>query len=641
MSDIYFWSNLRSQNNAVLAANVYDIRENSLDISSFLKVAQDNNVPLIIQTSFNAIGQKDRFKDKTYEGYLKIQNAQIEYQKSVLSAARNIYLKKNKDFLFGIGLDHIDYRYNFPSKRIFNFLGKFGKLNNITHYTLDSSVVLEDSKILDFKKDKKKLFKKLISNEIKLIKKIHNNFIYDYEFVANELNYIENQKKVYQPSTEDIIYFAKETFFQLYKNNLGYLNVRPKLFVGNLGTTHHSTDIDRNIDTTKSIDWVQKVKRYNFISAVLHGTSRSHPSVLQKATVGCHKINVAGDFLQVFVSSLPRDLKNIVKDKNDNEKRKLYLIREKLNFLIKKEKRKIYNNLYNKCNKLVKLVNSPTLSKNDISYFKHKSYVCSKIQAEYFSEEIVHYIINQKKIKKNLRKKKTEFLLSPIEIPYGNFFKKLIDLFTKLNQNVFHIDVGDGKFISRKILVENKINFIKKLNPKNKIHLHLMVYEPHKINLIKGKNIIDYYSNFNVDKIGIHRRSFKNIDDMQDAINLIKRNGSIPGIFVEVDEEVTHDLFELIKKNEINWIVFMGVPTGYGGQFFHKKIFSKIINIQKLLLEFNLKCEIEVDGGLTKDIVKKLKDYQINYLSGWSIIKSDNISKIKKNLKDLNLLISN
>ena len=55
-----------------------------------------------------------------------------------------------------------------------------------------------------------------------------------------------------------------------------------------------------------------------------------------------------------------------------------------------------------------------------------------------------------------------------------NILKKLlIYLLKKLS--IFHLDVGDGDFIGRKLDVTDKLKYIKKLNKNHEVHLHLMV----------------------------------------------------------------------------------------------------------------------------------------------------------------------
>ena len=50
---------------------------------------------------------------------------------------------------------------------------------------------------------------------------------------------------------------------------------------------------------------IDEFKDQNYISAVLHGTTNSDSIILKNSTKGCHKVNVAGDFLKIYQSSLP------------------------------------------------------------------------------------------------------------------------------------------------------------------------------------------------------------------------------------------------------------------------------------------------------------------------------------------------
>ena len=167
---------------------------------------------------------------------------------------------------------------------------------------------------------------------------------------------------------------------------------------------HHGYDNDNFVRSEISEKWINEIKKYNFISAVLHGTSRSHPDILKRATAGCFKINVAGDFLQIFVSNLPERLFKKVKDKNDNEKKKLYLIRNELNNLSKSETKKISSSLNYKCKDLMNLINTPQLSNNDVNYFKYKSYNLNNLQANYIANVVSDKIFNYKSKKIILKK---------------------------------------------------------------------------------------------------------------------------------------------------------------------------------------------------------------------------------------------
>jgi ribulose-phosphate 3-epimerase len=624
LSDLYFWMNLKNNNNAILAANIYDIRKNSLDIHSYLQKAQKTSKPIVLQSSFNAIGHKE----KKSEGYLKLKNGPDDFVNNVFNKARDLYLKNNKDFLFGIGLDHVDFRYNTPKGRVNRFLKKFSNVNNITHYTLDSSYLLESKKIKNFDLEKKKIVLNVIKNEISLLKQIYDNHIFDFEFCANELNYIDNEKKVFLPNKQDIQFFAQSFFDLINKSKIQFFNSRPKLIIGNLGTVHHGKD-PKYVKSEVSKEWIDSIKHLNFISAVLHGTSRSNPSILKRATAGCFKINVAGDFLQVLVSSLPHKLQKIVLDKNDNEKRKLYLIRDKMDSMTHKEQNKIKKALGNKCNKLMKLIQTPSLSSNDISYFKYKNYNLNLYQAKYIAEMAMPKENKELPYKKKVSGK-SMFLLSPIELQYGVFFKKVVSIFLKRKLNMFHLDVGDGKFINRKLDVSQKIKYIKKISNKNIVYMHLMVKNLNRTEIFN--KYIRNYCKLGADYIGLHRQSFKNIKSLEQAMSKIINLQKKPGLVIEINEDLDEDIFEIILKYRIEWLVFMGVPIGYGGQIFNKSVIPNILKAQEFISKHNLKITIEVDGGLTQEVLKLLRNYNINNYSGWSIINAKAPAEIGKKL---------
>ena len=639
LSDLYLWLNLKNSGNAILAANVYDIRKNGIDIAAYLEASQEEGKPIVIQSSFNAIGQKEKYKNKVSEGYLKLKKGPEEFVNNIYKNARDLYLKNtNKDFLYGIGLDHIDFRYDLPKGRVFRFLNKFKKTNLVTHFTLDSSYLLENPNIRNFNKQKNKLNKDVIKNEFNLLKKIENNHIYDFEFCANELNYVENKKKIYVPNQKDIEFFSNEFFKIIEKSNIKYVNSRPKLIIGNLGTVHHGYDSNNYVRSDISGEWIKSIKKLNFISAVLHGTSRSHPDVLRRATAGCFKINVAGDFLQVFVSNLPLKLKNAVTDKNDNEKKKLFLIRNSLNKLSKSDYKKIFLALNYKCKDLMNLINTPKLTNNDKSYFKYKSFNINKHQAKYIGNLVSHEVYKFK-MKKQKKTKNGLFLMSPIEIEYGDFFKKIARLFIKKKLSIFHLDVGDGDFISRKLDVTEKLKYIKKINRKNEIHLHLMVNNPHK-NLFSNLDYITHYANLGADYIGLHRRTFSNSEGFENAIKKIISLKKKPGIFLEINEDFDYEISSLVIKYKINWIVFMGVPLGYGGQLFNKTIIPKIKKTKLFFSKKNIDCKFEVDGGLTIDVVDELKNLNIDYYAGWSIVKGNTVKEVSAKIDILRKILN-
>ena len=256
-------------------------------------------------------------------------------------------------------------------------------------------------------------------------------------------------------------------------------------------------------------------------------------------------------------------------------------------------------------------------------------YNFDKLQAQTIIESIISEINNFKKIKINKKSYSTVFLPSPIEVDYGNYFKKIVKSSMKLGFNRFHIDVGDGKFINRVLNVENKVKYIKEAGKLNKVHVHLMTLNPHHG---KEKSFINIYANLGADKIGIHRKSITNKREINDAISMIRKTKKEPGIFLEVDELIDETLLKTLKHQNIKWVVLMGVPVGFGGQFFNEQILFKVISLRKFALKEKINLKIEVDGGLDRDNIIMCKKFGVDYLAGWSLVKSSSLNSYKKNI---------
>ena len=55
----------------------------------------------------------------------------------------------------------------------------------------------------------------------------------------------------------------------------------------------------------------------------------------------------------------------------------------------------------------------------------------------------------------------------------------------------------------------------------------------------------------------------------------------------------------------------------------------------KILKKFNFNVEIEIDGGLTTNVLENLKNYNINYYAGWSIINGKTLNEIENKLDNV------
>ncbi len=640
MAEIYLWLHIRGDASAVLGANVYDINDDqSLDVEAILECASNYETPVVLQSSFNALGQEEYDGDKKYIGYLQLVNGPSKLVDACIkSNIKNVLIKGCSRTFYGIGLDHVDARNDIPNGRAKRFLEMALDTGQVTHVVLDGSHLFKakDREV----KTIKNAYTKVVNYAVSLLETKNDLFLTDLEYCVGEMNYIGDVSNSMIPTAEEIRIFTNLVRQSLITINKGRFNCRPTLFIGNVGTTHHSSDGER-IDSTITFDWVDKIKDQNFISAVLHGTTNSDPKILNQSVKGCHKVNVAGDLLKVYQSSLPNRFNKEIRTFGPDSKYQMPEVRKIKSLLKKEEKGLIKDNLKKCTNKILNVINSPKLTSKDLAYFHRSSFK--------FNSKTIEIILSTfKKSKQKLAKNKLKninfndisFSASMIEVPYEDGFMEIAQGLLTSGLKFFHVDVGDGNFISRKFSGIKKLEYLSSLDSQLKLHTHLMVKDPFSL-LPNNKSYVDSYIESGTTSLGVHPRSFKNEQSLKDAIEYIRSSGCRPGIVIEVNQSDFKELWNLIRYLEINWVIIMGVPIGYGGQLFQTRSLKKINFLRRMSIEEKLEVfDIEIDGGLTFNNILDCFNSGANIFAGWSIIKDKNLSDILFNYKQLNNQLS-
>ena len=406
---------------------------------------------------------------------MKLKYGPKELVDSCISAVlKSVFIKKTNLPFYGIGLDHVDSKNDCPKGRALRFLDIALSTGNITHIVLDGSNLFK-SVDRDFE-NLAKAYKRVVEYEVGFLRERNNLFLIDLEYCVGELNYIGDSKLSMIPNPNEINLFVDILRKELRDTNNGHFNCRPSLFIGNIGTTHHSRDTSININSSISNAWVELVKNKNFISAVLHGTTNSELYILKESTHGCHKVNVAGDFLNVYQSSLPKKCDPKFREFGPESKYLMPEITQFKKYFSQGEKDFIEINLEQKSIELMDTINSPKFSERDKSYFHRSSYK--------FPKNLVNLILEAyQKSKKNIiqknylstKKEDLFFSASMIEVPFENGFCEISNALINQGISHFHIDVGDGKFISRRFSGLRKLSYPSNLNKGLKLHTHLMV----------------------------------------------------------------------------------------------------------------------------------------------------------------------
>lgn len=154
-----------------------------------------------------------------------------------------------------------------------------------------------------------------------------------------------------------------------------------------------------------------------------------------------------------------------------------------------------------------------------------------------------------------------------------------------------HFDVMDGHFVPNITIGPPVFNSLNK-DLKIPFHIHLMIQNP-----------IDFIDRFKVkskDTITFHIETVK---DPRPVIDKIRKTKVGAGITLKPGTPLTTVIDWL---PQVDLVLVMSVPPGFGGQKFQENSLSRIRKLKELIKSKNLSTQIEVDGGIKKSNVAKV-----------------------------------
>src|SRR3990172_10386151 len=192
----------------------------------------------------------------------------------------------------------------------------------------------------------------------------------------------------------------------------------------------------------------------------------------------------------------------------------------------------------------------------------------------------------------------------------ANSQKELNERIKKIESEFYHLDIMDGKFVKNKSLWFSWI-----LTRGRKYEAHLMVKNP-EIWITKNWK--------KVDTIIFHLESGENPEEM---IKLIRSKRKKVGIAINPKTSV-----EKVKPflNKISIVLVMAVNPGKYGSRFLPKALEKVKDLKKL----NKKIDIEVDGGMNLENIRKASKTGANRFAVGSYLQnSENPKKAFEELR--------
>lgn len=201
----------------------------------------------------------------------------------------------------------------------------------------------------------------------------------------------------------------------------------------------------------------------------------------------------------------------------------------------------------------------------------------------------------------------------------------LLNLETTIKQlensgiDMIHYDVMDGVFVDN--ITYGEV-ILKQIRNKTDMFLdvHLMTVNP--LALIEG------FANAGASMITFHLESSS---DAFEAIKAIKSHNLKAGISIKPETSADKVLPYLPY---VDSVLVMTVEPGKGGQSFMYETLEKVMIISEFIKSANLKCTIQVDGGINGITARDAYDAGArNLVAGTYIFKSDNMKNAADSIR--------
>ena len=218
-----------------------------------------------------------------------------------------------------------------------------------------------------------------------------------------------------------------------------------------------------------------------------------------------------------------------------------------------------------------------------------------------------------------------EISTSILSVKEEESIKKFYDL-EVAHTDYFHIDVMDGKFVTNNTsqLMNEYVNQIKQIS-NIPLDVHLMVSNV--------REYLDEYIPVNPNIITFHYEAVKNSEEIMSLINYIKENNIKVGLSVKPDTKI-EEIYEFLPY--IHMVLVMTVEPGKGGQKLIEETLNKIKQLKQYIQKNNIELDIEADGGINLETIKKVKEAGIDIaVVGSGIINTEDYKETIKQLKNI------
>lgn len=186
-----------------------------------------------------------------------------------------------------------------------------------------------------------------------------------------------------------------------------------------------------------------------------------------------------------------------------------------------------------------------------------------------------------------------------------------IEKAVRAGSDYIHVDVMDGLFVPSISFGMPVLKAIRK-ETDTVLDVHLMIEEP--IRYVKE------FADLGADIITVH---YEACSDVRTTLEAIKSTGVRVGLSVKPATDVTV-VYPFLET--IDMVLVMTVEPGFGGQKLIEATMDKVQAVRQVISERGLNTDVEIDGGVTKENVKKILEAGANVIVAGSAVFNGDIA---------------